>query len=253
MITFFFTDIDGCLSEPYQPFDLKGFVQLRAWAARAETEATWPRIGLCSGRSYAYTEAIAQALGMTAPVLFESGGGWFDLPSGSIRWNPSLTPAMEQELNAVRAFYLHSVFPQDERLSLDYGKRAQAGLVHPVPYAVEQVLPVVREFVTTRFPDLHVYHTPASIDVVPSALTKRRALEWIAAESGLALSDFAFIGDTTGDVEAIKAVGAGFAPKNAEHVAKEAAGIVTDEAVLDGVLEAYRWCVQHNEQQAAEG
>ncbi|NNF59264.1 MAG: HAD family phosphatase [Rhodothermaceae bacterium] len=251
MITLFFTDIDGCLSEPYQPFDLEGFAQLRAWAARAEAEPTWPRIGVCSGRSYAYAEAIAQALDLKAPVLFESGGGWFDLPSARIRWNPALTPAVEHELNAVRAFCLASIFPQDERFSLDYGKRAQAGIVHPIPYVVEQVLPVVREFVTAQFPDLHVYHTPVSIDVVPSALTKRRALEWVAEASGLTLRNLAFIGDTTGDVEAIEGVGLGFAPKNAEDVAREAADLVTDGATLRGVLEAYRRCVQHNEQQAA--
>ncbi|MDX1421227.1 MAG: HAD family phosphatase, partial [Rubricoccaceae bacterium] len=159
MIKLFLADIDGCLSEPYRPFDLDGFGRLRAWVARAESDPPFPRLSVCSGRSYAYVEAIAQALDLRAPALFESGGGRFDLPAARIEWNPALTPEVERELDAVRAFYLREVAPRDRAFSLDYGKRAQAGIVHPDPPRIAEVLPAVRDFVTDRFPDLHVYHT----------------------------------------------------------------------------------------------
>jgi hypothetical protein len=106
LIKLFLADIDGCLSEPYRAFDLDGFARLRAWAARAEADPAFPRLSVCSGRSYAYVEAVAQALDLRAPALFESGGGQFVLPEARIRWNPALTPAVERELDAVRAFYL---------------------------------------------------------------------------------------------------------------------------------------------------
>jgi len=38
VIRLFLADIDGCLSEPYRPFDLAGFARLRAWAIRAEED-----------------------------------------------------------------------------------------------------------------------------------------------------------------------------------------------------------------------
>ena len=98
MIRLFLADIDGCLSEPYVPFDLDGFRRLRDWGLRAETDDRVPRLGLCSGRSYAYVEAMAQALGLRAPALFESGGGRFDLADARITWNPALTPGTEAAL-----------------------------------------------------------------------------------------------------------------------------------------------------------
>ncbi len=248
MLKLFLADIDGCLAEPYRPFDLDGFARLRAWAARAEAEGgAWPRVSLLSGRSFSYVEAVTQALGLAAPVLFESGGGRFDLPRARITWNPALTPEAERELNHVRAFLLEKVVAEAAGLSFDYGKRAQAGVVGPDADEVARFLPAVRAFVTARFPDLRVFETHVSIDVVPAGLTKRQAVRWLAGAEGLALDEVAFIGDTRGDAEALRAVGLGFAPQNASPDAKEAADVVTAGAVLDGVLEAYCHCVERNE------
>ena len=246
MIKLFLADIDGCLAEPYRPYDLEGLARLRAWAARAEADPAWPRVSLCSGRAYAYVEAVAQLLALRAPVLFESGGGRFDLPAARIAWNPAFTPEAEAALGAVRAFFLSDVIPAGRSLSLDYGKRAQAGLVAADPPEIGQVLPMVRAFVTERFPDLRVYETPVSIDVVPAALTKAQALRWLCAQEGLTLAEVAFIGDTRGDAEAIAAAGLGFAPANAAAPARAVADVVTRGAVLEGVLEAYQACVAHN-------
>lgn len=250
MIKLFFADIDGCLSEPYQSYDLDGFARLRALSTQDGTDGTVPRLGLCSGRSYAYVEAIAQALDLRAPALFESGGGRFDLATARIRWNPALTPEVERELDAVRVFFLEELVAKHTGFSLDYGKRAQAGVVHPDTDVIAAVLPQVRTFVTEQFPDLHVFETPVSIDIVPTALTKVQAIRWASAQEGLTMEEVAFIGDTRGDAGAIGAVGAGFAPANAADAAKEVADIVTQGAVLDGVLEAYAWCIAHNTMQA---
>lgn len=246
MITLFLADVDGCLAEPYVPFDLDGFRQLRAWAARAEEDARYPRLGLCTGRSYAYAEAVAQALGLHAPVLFESGGGRFDLPQARITWNPALTPDTEAALAACRGFLLEHVVPQSETVSYDYGKRSQAGIVSPVVGECEAFVDDVAAFVEAEGLALDAYHTPFSVDVVPHALTKVQALRWLAEAEGLRLGELAFIGDTNGDAPAIAAAGLGFAPANGAAPAKAAADVVTEGAVLDGVLEAYRACLVRN-------
>ncbi|MEM0961526.1 MAG: HAD family hydrolase [Bacteroidota bacterium] len=246
MISLFLIDIDGCLSEPYVPFRLDAFERLRQWGAQAETDPRAPHIGICSGRSYAYVEATAQALGLRAPALFESGGGRFDLPSARITWSPALTPEIERALAECRQFLTRHVVPSSETLSFDYGKRSQAGIVSPIVGECEQHLPAVRDAVRQLSAPLAVYHTPYSIDVVPEALTKVRALEWVAEAEGIPLDAIAFIGDTNGDAAAISGAGLGFAPANGSEEAKKAADVVTAGAVTDGVLEAYRECVRRN-------
>ena len=246
MIRLFLADIDGCLSEPYAPYDLEGFAGLRAWGARAETDERVPRLGICSGRSYAYVEAMAQALGLRAPALFESGGGRFDLPEARITWNPALTPAVEAKLETARAFFVREIVPRSATVSYDYGKRSQAGIVSPVVGECETFLPDVEAFLGETLPDLTAYHTPYSVDVVPAGLTKVEALRWLAAAEGLEMGEIAFIGDTNGDAAAIRASGAGFAPANGSEVARAAADVVTAGAVLDGVVEAYGVCLRRN-------
>lgn len=239
-------DIDGCLAEAYRPFRLDAFARLRAWIERAETDPRVPRVGICSGRSYAYVEATAQAVGLRAPALFESGGGRFDLLDGRITWNPALTPPIEADLDAVRAFLIERVVPRSPTVSFDYGKRAQAGIVSPVVGECSAFLPEVEAFVAARAPGLIAYHTPFSVDVVPAALTKARAVAWLAAAEGLAMDEVAFVGDTVGDAEALRAVGVGFAPANADAAARAAADVVTAGATVDGVEEALAHCLAAN-------
>ena len=246
MISLFLADIDGCLAEPYRPFGLDGFRQLRAWADRAEADARYPRIGLCSGRAYAYVEAVAQALALRAPALFESGGGRFDLETARITWSPALTPEVESALAECRAFLVSEVVPRSPTVSFDYGKRSQAGVVSAIPGECDAFLPQVEAFVA-GLPGLVAYHTPYSVDVVPRALTKVEALRWLARDEGVRLDEIAFIGDTNGDAAAIAACGFGIAPANGAASAKAAADLVTDAPTLDGVLEGYRACLARND------
>ena len=246
MIRLFLSDIDGCLSEPYVAYRLDAFAQLRAWARRAETDPRFPRIGLCTGRSYGYAEAVAQALDLRAPALFESGAGRFDLQAARITWHPALTPEVEAELARARAFLVSEIVPRSETVSYDYGKRSQAGVVTPRPGECQAFLPDIEAFVAAETPALRAFHTPFSIDVIARALTKANALRWTAQAEGLALGELAFVGDTVGDAEAIRDAGLGAAPANGDDAARGAADLVTAGEAVDGVLEAYRACLQRN-------
>lgn len=250
MVKLFLADIDGCLAAPYEPYDLDGFAELADYGRRAEADPSLPKIGICSGRSYAYVEAVAQALDLRGPALFESGGGRFDLATATIRWSPLLTDEVERALREVRDYFHRDVLPGSD-FAFDYGKRAQVGLVGTDQEAVARMAGVVNAFVTDTFPGLIVHPTHVSIDVLPRALTKRAAVETVAAEEGLAVGELAFIGDTQGDIAALEAVGFSFAPQNAAPEVKAAVQTVTRGAVLEGTLEAYRWCVRYNEKALA--
>ncbi|MEM6783615.1 MAG: HAD hydrolase family protein [Bacteroidota bacterium] len=243
MIQLFLSDIDGCLSVPYQPWDLARLAELAALA----TEPHAPRLGICTGRSYSYAEAVAQALDARGPVLFESGAGWFDLASAATRWHPALTDDVRDALAEARRFLERTLVPRFDGLSVDHAKQAQAGFVAPSEATIEAAMPEVEAFVAEQLGGgFHVFHTEVSVDVVPEALTKANAMRWVADEEALPLSALAFIGDTGGDIEALETVGHGFAPANATHAVRSSAARLLDGAVLEGTLEAFRWCMSYN-------
>jgi hydroxymethylpyrimidine pyrophosphatase-like HAD family hydrolase len=245
VISLFLTDIDGCLSEPYCALDLEAMAQLRAWSEAADADPAMPRLGICSGRSYGYVEALVQALGWRGPALFESGAGRFYLEGGRVHWNEALTEELEDQLDAVRKFFRRELIPRGG-FNMDYGKRAQASIVTLDPDALTRAIEGTEALIACRFPDLFVAPTHVSIDVLPRVLNKRVGVEELARHEGLSLCEIAFVGDTRGDIGALEAVGFSFAPANAQPEVLHAVDIVTEGAVLAGVIEAYRWCVAHN-------
>ena len=246
LIRLFVCDIDGCLAEPYRPFDLDALQALAEAAAHAEEGSAAPRLTLCSGRSYPYVEAMTQTLGLAAPVLFESGGGRFDPAAAQVAWHPDFTDALADTLGAVRDWMAAELVP-GTALSLDHAKRTQAGLVGPNPEEVAEATGRVRRFLEKRAPALRAFATEVSVDVLSPRLTKKQGLCWLADHLGVALEEVAYIGDSEGDVEALEAVGLPLAPSNADeavrHAVREAGGHVAEGRVARGTLAAYRQCV----------
>jgi HAD superfamily hydrolase (TIGR01484 family) len=256
-IKLFVSDIDGCLSEPYPPFDLEGFRELAAYATRytvdrPDPEGRHPALSLCSGRPLPYVEALSQLLGLTAPVLFENGGGLFDPVRGTVTWNPQFTDVLRGQMDAVTSWLLTDCLP-GSTMRFDHAKRTQAGMITPDLEEVSRMLPRVTAYVQAHFPRLQVFYTPVSIDVLPPGITKDFALSWLALRMGVDLSETAYIGDSNGDIAALRSVGYSFAPANASDDVKEAVRQVTRASVLDGVLEAYRWCLDENSEDEAAG
>ena len=248
MIKLFVTDIDGCLGEPYTPYDLDGLATLRRYAHDAgpptAPDAT-PALSICSGRPYPYVEALTQMLDLTVPVLFEAGGGRFDPVEAQTTWNPSLTDEIESEIETIRHWFITECIP-DTKLSLDHAKRTQAGVVSPDPDEIDDVHARTEQYVADHAPDLRVFDTDVSVDVLPPGITKRSGLQWLTDHLGVDMDEIAYIGDTGSDLEALQAVGTSFAPANANEAVREAVDHVTDGAVLDGTLQAYRHCLDAN-------
>lgn len=249
MIELFVTDIDGCLAEPYERFDLEGVTTLRQFAETADRSRdtpTAPALTICSGRPYPYVESLTQILGITTPALFESGGGRFDPVSARTVWNPRWTPELEATMEDIQHWLLTECIP-GTKLMLDHAKRTQAGIITPDEEEILELRPRVERYVEEHAPPLRVFTTDNSIDVVPPDITKKQGLEWLASTLEIDMSEIAYIGDTNGDLEALEAVGTSFAPANAHDVVRSAVDHVTEGAVMEGTLEAYRHCRAQNE------
>lgn len=240
-IRLFISDIDGCIAEPYRPYQVEEIGKLTRLIASVDE----PRFTLCSGRAYPYVEAVTQVLGVQTPVIFESGGGMFDPVSASITWNPNFHRDVEVELAEIGR-WLRDVLVPGTSMMFDYGKRTQAGVIGPYEAEVLRAADVVERHVASNHPGFTVYHTSVSVDVVFTEITKRQAMSWIAESLGLALPEIAFIGDTNGDLGALDIVGRSFSPANGTEAVRSAVQTVTAGSVIDGVIEAYRTCIHEN-------
>ena len=176
----------------------------------------------------------------------------FDPVAAQTAWNPKFTADVADQVDAVRQWMAHTLVTESPTLSVDYGKRTQAGLVSPDEDEIAAHIAIVEDFVDARAPDLRVYPTHVSIDVVHPDITKKEGLTWLTNHVNVLLEETAYIGDTKGDLVALDIVGYAFAPANAQAVVREQVQQVTDGAVLAGTLEAYRWCMAHNKNQATE-
>lgn len=246
MIELFVSDVDGCLATPFEAYDLGRWAELAEKVVAAEHPGSArPAFTVCSGRPLAYVESVAQSLDLRHPALFEAGAGAFLLEEGRVVWNPALTDEIVAEIREIERWLVEACIP-GTKLAFDHGKRTQAGLIGPDRAAIERLFPRVEAHVAERHPDFRVFETDISIDVVPAAITKRQAMDWLADLEGISLREMAFIGDTGGDLEALEAVGRSFAPRNAAREVRERVSRETDGAVLDGVHEAYDWCTEAN-------
>jgi hypothetical protein len=189
---------------------------------------------------------MTQALGLTAPVLFEAGGGRFDPVAARTTWSPHLTDEVEAKLTTVQQWFRTECVPGTS-VSIDHAKRTQAGVVSPEVEEIRALHPRTEQFVAENAPGLHVFSTDVSVDVVPPGITKRDGLEWLADHLGLGLDEIAYIGDADSDLDGLDAVGMSFAPSNATEAVRARVDHVTEGAVIEGTLEAYRHCRVQNE------
>ena len=243
-IRLFVSDIDGCLAEPFAPFDLDGMIALRKRAVTAR-QGHAPELSICTGRGFGYVEAMVQAIGFELPVLFEAGGGMYNPKTYSIDWAPSSTQdERDQVADLLRVW--EDKYSTDPDISIDFFKRTQASIVIRDSTKMSDLMPEIAEHVRTQYDSMELADTSVSIDVYPHHLSKKNGVAWLSDVLGIPLDAMGFIGDSTGDIGAIQTVGIGSAPANASAAVKSNADYVCESNYLDGVIEAFDHCVGHN-------
>lgn len=247
MIRLFVSDIDECLSQPFRPFSLPELAALSSRVIQAGAHGEWPMpaFSLLSGRAYAYVEAMSQLLGTEVPVLFESGAGMFDRVRARTLWHPALHREHFEAMDLVRTFVLDTVVPSLD-VAYDFGKRTQVGVISANEEAIREAREMLSEWVLANTPNLTVFSTGVSVDVLPNGVTKAEGIAWLAEVAEIPLDQIAYIGDSEGDLGALRRVGWSFAPFNASANVKTEVRTVTRMALSPGVLEAYELCVSHN-------
>lgn len=234
MIKLFVSDIDGCLAMPYESFRVD---RIGALMERIHAPDT-PAFSLCSGRAYAYVEAMTQLLGIRVPTLFESGAGMFDVTTGQSTFHPSFTEDLRRDVRDIQTF-MEEVISRYPGLSMDRAKLTQGAAAGREEYGLYDALEEIRVFAEREFPHFNTFHTHISIDVVPNGLTKAEGITWLADHMGIPLDEIAFIGDTNGDLPALEIVGRSFAPANGQDAVKASVDHASQLNDIDAVIEAF--------------
>lgn len=250
MIKLFITDLDGCISTPFETPDWDLLSQIRRLNEQSVHDMAVPSLSICSGRPFPYVEAVAQWLGVKNPVVFESAG-IYELSTNKIRFLPVFDEEANKQVRELKRWLQDEVVPRYPDLIIEFTKKMDAGVIHLEKDVIEEVYPQVAEYVNDHYPDFEVHMTDVSINIILGDNNKRNGILELCDMMDLDPKEVAYIGDSSGDIPGLKVVGRAFAPLNASDEVKEEAEVVEAE-VTEAVLMAYRNIIQENRKILAE-
>lgn len=250
MIKLFITDIDGCISTPFKTPDWDLLSQIRRLKEQSMHDMAVPSLSICSGRPFPYVEAVAQWLGIENPVVFESAG-IYELSTNKMRLLPAFDEKANQQVRELKQWLQNEMIPRYPDLIIEFTKKMDAGIIHLEKAVIDEVYPQIVDYVEENYPDFEVHKTDVSINIILGENNKRNGIMELCEMMDLEPREVAYIGDSSGDIPGLKAVGHAFAPLNASDDVKEVAEVLEAE-VTDAVLMAYRNIIKKNRRLLAE-
>ena len=245
-IEYFLVDLDGCVTDPFTSPDWNLISQLRALSDRSHIEPDVPKLSICTGRPAPYTEAVGQWLNIQVPVLFESGAGMLDLKNQQVSWNPQLAKDA-LAISAEVKNYIQLLKREFPELQPESSKQIDAGFVCADYARMQQLAVIFSRHITQHFPMFELHATDISISAIWPCANKGAGLAWFCKVMKVQPANVAFIGDTSGDIPALKVAGISFAPQNADPQNKKIADYVTRGTSTAGVIEAWQQLIAHNQ------
>lgn len=249
MIKLFVTDLDGCISYPFRTPKWETVNKIRELNLKSRVDENIPPLTICTGRPYPYAEAVAQWLDVRIPFVFESAALYI--------WEGNkIETALESHDGALEPIrkmkqWLKELLPSFPIAQLEFAKMMDAGIVCPDLETVKAIHERIREKVSVDFPDLEIHTTDVSVNVLMPGNNKLQGMKLLANKLGISLDEIAYIGDTSGDIPALKNVKLAYSPKNAIRAVKECTHTFESETT-DAVLEAYQQIIELNREHSAK-
>lgn len=244
MIKLFVTDLDGCISYPFRTPDWDAVQRIRALNIESRTTDSIPPLTICTGRPHPYAEAVAQWLDVRIPFVFESAGlyHWKGNRVETALGNrqTDLKPILE-----LKKWVRHTILPDFPTANLEFSKMMDAGIVAPEKEVIEAITPIVISKIAADYPGLEVHTTDVSVNILMPGNNKLQGMKLLAKSQNIGLDEIAYIGDTGGDIPALKEVKKPYSPKNATRAVKDISETINLETTA-AVLEAYNRVIEYN-------
>ena len=246
MIQLFITDIDGCITDPFVTPNWKPFSEIRQMNLNSRFDKNIPPLTICTGRPMPYAEAMAQILDIRLPFLFESGGGMYDTKRNELIWNSALTKEREKEVVEIKDWVNKNLIEKYPSSIAEFAKFTDIGIINPNPNIICRNRDEAEVFIGENFPHFEVHFTEVSVNIILKKANKGEGIKILANHLGACLSEIAYIGDSSGDISCLKKVQLPFAPANAADPVKQVARVLKGKST-DGVLEAYQFIIEYNQ------
>lgn len=244
MIKLFVTDLDGCISYPFKTPKWDAINKIRELNIKSRDLSYIPPLTICTGRPHPYAEAVAQWLDVRLPFVFESAGLY--------HWNGNRVETALGSNNGaldtireMRKWMEKDVLPEYPAANFEFSKMMDAGIVCPDKSVIDKIYEKVVQKIQTEFDDLEIHATDVSVNVLVKGNNKLQGMKLLASSQNIALNEIAYIGDTSGDLPALKNVRLAYSPINGRDVVKQHSTVLKTE-ITDAVLEAYQKVILHN-------
>lgn len=262
-------DVDGTVLDP------DGQIRLAVKQAVADAQARGLQVMLCTGRRFRTALPVAQALGLSHPLIVHNGALVKAHDSGETLYHCYLSAEVYQQCLAllsqvsspmlyIDAFHdgidiitAHSdrthpfqqAYLQDSQphcqIVPDISDLPRQGVVMMSIMAEESRLQAFRNDVqATLGHQVHVNvlanksYQGSILEVLHPSVSKWQALEQFASRQGIAASEIIAIGDDANDLEMIRHAGLGIAMGNAIEAVKAVADYITSSNAEAGLARA---------------
>jgi hydroxymethylpyrimidine pyrophosphatase-like HAD family hydrolase len=244
MIKLFVTDLDGCISYPFNSPKWEAIQEIRKLNVSSRTNHIVPPLSICTGRPHPYAEAVAQWLDIRLPFVFECAG-LYHWDGNRIETALSSHDGALDPIHEMKEWLKTDILTQFPTAYLEFAKMMDAGIVAAEAEVIQQAYPMIREKVERDYPDLEVHTTDVSVNVLMPGNNKLQGMKLLAGSLDITLDEIAYIGDTGGDIKALEHVKMPFSPKNATRGVKNVSTNLETETT-DAVLEAYHRIITYN-------
>lgn len=244
MIKLFVTDLDGCISHPFKTPKWETIHKIRELNLLSRTDESVPPLTICTGRPYPYAEAVAQWLDVRIPFVFESAALYI-WEGNKIETALSSHDGALEPIQKMKKWIQKDLLTSFPTAQFEFTKMMDAGIVCPDKAVVEEMFSVMKKKVEADHPDLEIHITDVSVNILMPGNNKLQGMKLLAEKVGVELDEIAYIGDTGGDVPALKNVKLAFSPKNATRAVKDVTTNLEAETT-DAVLQAYQKIIELN-------
>lgn len=246
MIKLFVTDLDGCISYPFQTPTWDAINKIRELNIKSRTDKHIPPLSICTGRPYPYAEAVAQWLDIKLPFVFESAG-LFHWEGNKVETALKSSDGELEPIREMKKWLEKIILPEFPSASYEFTKMMDAGVVSTDKDVIDQIHEKVITKVNRDFPNLEIHATDVSVNILILGNNKLQGMRLLAKSQNITLDEIAYIGDTSGDLPALEKVKLAYSPKNARAVVKNQTRVINLEAT-EAVLEAYKQVINFNRQ-----